>query len=562
MQPILPSGVNPSAVGSSPGLGGLSEPGGGAGLAPVGISNTPGSEHPSVAEPIPTSVTQATSLLPSMAASVPDHGGLPEPGGGAGLGPLGIPNTPGGLRPSPAALPILTSITQVTSLLPSMAASVPGHGGLPEPGGGAGLAPVGIPNTPGGLRPSPVALPIPTSITQATSLLPSMAASVPDHGGLPEPGGGAGLAPLGIPNTPGGLRPSPAALPILTSIIQVTSLLPSMAASVPGHGGLPEPGGGAGLAPVGIPNTPGGLRPSPVALPIPTSITQVTSPLPPMASTGLGGLPEPGGGAGLAPVGVPNTSDGVRSSPFVLPIPPSITQATPLLPTLPTATPGPGLGGLPASGGGVGLAPVGLPNTPGGVDASPVAIPNPPSITQATPFLPTLATLAPGPGLGGLPEPSGGARPSGIELSGMTTQTPAVIITPAWATVSPSPGVLPIPTPLGVNPAPGGQPVLLPATLTPSPHGFPAPLGIPPTLSGLPLPVMTTPTGVLPVPSMHIPPFFLTPTPIGQPLTAVVTPDLSGVTPTSVDVESRPSSINLPPAATAKEPQPSCKCLS
>ena len=508
MQPILPSGVNPSAVGSSPGLGGLSEPGGGAGLAPVGIPNTPGIVHPSVAEPIPTSVTQATSLLPSMAASVPDHGGLPEPGGGAGL------------------------------------------------------APVGIPNTPGGLRPSPVALPIPTSITQATSLLPSMAASVPDHGGLPEPGGGAGLGPLGIPNIPGGLRPSPAALPILTSITQVTSLLPSMAASVPGHGGLPEPGGGAGLAPVGIPSTPSGLRPSPVALPIPTSITQATSPLPPVASTGLGGLPEPGGGAGLAPVGVPNTPDGVRSSPFVLPIPPSITQATPLLPTLPTATPGPGLGGLPASGGGVGLAPVGLPNTPGGVDASPVAIPNPPSITQATPFLPTLATLAPGPGLGGLPEPSGGARPSGIQLSGMTTQTPAVIITPAWATVSPSPGVLPIPTPLGVNPAPGGQPVLLPATLTPSPHGFPAPLGITPTLSGLPLPVMTTPTGVLPVPSMHIPPFFLTPTPIGQPLPAVVTPDLSGITPTPVDVESRPSSINLPPANTAKEPQPSCTCLS
>ena len=444
---------------------------------------------------------------------------------------------------------------------PSAVGSSPGLGGLPEPGGGAGLAPVGIPNTPGSVRPS-VALPIPTSITQATSLLPSMAASVPDHGGLPEPGGGAGLTPIGIPNTSGGLRPSPVALPILTSITQVTSLLPSMAASVPGHGGLSEPGGGAGLAPLGIPNTPGGLRPSPVALPIPTSITQATSPLPPMASTGLGGLPEPGGGAGLAPVGVPNTPDGVRSSPFVLPIPPSITQATPLLPTLPTATPGPGLGGLPASGGGVGLAPVGLPNTPGGVDASPIAIPNPPSITQATPFLPTLATLAPRPGLGGLPEPSGGARPSGIQLSGMTTQTPAVIITPAWATVSPSPGVLPIPTPLGVSPAPGGQPVLLPATLTPSPHGFPAPLGIPPTLSGLPLPVMTTPTGVLPVPSMHIPPFFLTPTPIGQPLPAVVTPDLSGITPTPVDVESRPSSINLPPANTAKEPQPSCTCLS
>ena len=298
-----------------------------------------------------TSVTVAISRLPSLTTTSPDFGGLSEPEGGAGLAPVEMSCH---VCPSPVVLPVLTSIAQVTSVLPPIATT-----GRPASFCSARFASVG---TPSGMRPSPVALKIATDVTQATSRLPALTTT--DLGGFPVPGVNSLRAPVGIPNTLGGVRPSPVTLPLPT--MQVTSVLPPGASTSPHPDGLESE---AVHASNGIPRD---VRPSTVVLPIPTSVTRSTVQTLATSTPGLGC------GAGLE---VLNTA---------------------------TPTPTPTLGILPT----IVSVPLGF----GGVSAS----------------LKTI--LAPGtPGI---------TTSFGIQPCSMTFQPLPVIITSSLANVFPSPGVL------------------------------------------------------------------------------------------------------------------------
>ena len=231
-----------------------------------------------------TSVTVAISRLPSLTTTSPYFGGLSEPEGGAGLAPVEMSCH---VCPSPVVLPVLTSVALVTSVLPPIATTGPRPDGLPAPFGSARFASVG---TPSGMRPSPVALKIPTDVTQATSRLPALTTT--DLSGFPVPAVNALRAPVGIPNTLSGVRPSPVTVPF--QAMQVTSVL------LPGTSTSPRPGGREAVhASNGIPR---GVRPSTVVLPIPTSVTRSTLQTLATSTPGLGC------GAGLAPFEVLNTT--------------------------------------------------------------------------------------------------------------------------------------------------------------------------------------------------------------------------------------------------------------